>query len=443
MWRRALGLGRVEVVFAICSFVACRQTLGIDQYFSAPPDAGWDGGSTACGLPYGTNVCAACGQTHCCAESTACATSAACAPYATCLGDCNGDPRCRAQCRVDHPAISAAPEVAVLGACIASKCGSECGLPCGGTAGDDREPDAAAACQACFAANGCAGEQTCFSSVDCLAGGLCAEACSTPDCKQACTSDHDAGIAMGQPFAQTLVTCGAACGVGADWTCVGRGASAPKSPMVTFTFGPTDYVSALPIAGLDVSVCSASDLKCSQPFGHGQTDSTGTAVMSIRNPGLPFAGLDGYVMIAPSQGYAPHLVYWGFPLSEAAFSFSAPLATEATTQQLLGASGVAQDPARGLIVAVVLDCGGALSSALAAGVEVTIDIHDQLMRELYGTPGTASTSTATDPSGIVLFSNVPVGNVVLTATPLALRKASSTQSVQARAGTVTLVFMQP
>jgi hypothetical protein len=59
MWRRVgwLGLATVTVTTAI---FACRQTLGIDQYFNASAEAGSEAGTSACRLPYGTSLCASC-----------------------------------------------------------------------------------------------------------------------------------------------------------------------------------------------------------------------------------------------------------------------------------------------------------------------------------------------------------------------------------------------
>ena len=418
---------------------ACRQIVGIQDGVGDP--------TRACGLPYGTNECAECAATSCCNESAACSADPACAPYESCLESCKGDPACRSRCVVDFPSGTAAP-VASLSACLASKCETECNLACGGLASSETPPDAAAACQSCLTTSACAPAEACASSVDCEAAfQQCSLACPTWDCAETCRTAHGAPVVPGSdpdggPFTSFIRewsgACATACASGDYWSCVGHvGWPAPKSPSVTVTYTGFEYVSHAPVASLNISVCNPLDLACARPLASGQTDATGTVVLNLLNPpdsnGL---GLNGYFQVSsPDKTYVPNIVYWGYPMSEA----NNPLPMDAyglnitveEDEQLAAALGVTVDPTRGQIFANVEDC---LFNS-APGVQVTLDDHDPAIHEFYGIGNLMP--TATDQTGVAIFTNVPVGNVNVTATPLALGAPSSKVTVQVRAGWIT------
>jgi hypothetical protein len=418
---------------------ACRQVVGIQDGVGDP--------TNACGLPYGTNACAECIATSCCSESAACSADPTCVPTESCLGNCKGDPACRSQCVIDFPSGTAA-SVAPLSACIASKCEGECNLACGGLAGSETPPDAAAACQSCLTTSACAPAEACASSIDCAAAfQQCALACPTWDCAETCRAAHGAAVTAGSspdagPWTSFVQEwsgpCGTACASGGYWSCVGHvGWPAPKSPAVTVAYTGFEYVSHAPVASLNVSVCNPLDLACATPLASGQTNATGTVVLKLQNPpdsnGL---GLNGYFQVtSPDKTYMPNIVYWGYPMSEA----NNPLPMDAyglniTTiedEQLAAALGVTVDATRGQVFVNVEDC---LFNP-APGVQVTIDNQDPAIREFYGIGNLMP--TATDRTGVAIFTNVPVGNVNLTATPVAIGAPSSKVTVQVRAGWIT------
>ena len=113
----------------------CRQVVGIES----SPEI--DLATSACGLPFGTPACAACASGSCCSESKACADDAECAPYGACMGPCEGDPKCWAECLVAHR--TDAPAATSLGVCMAKSCETACGLTCGAFAGVQVDPDTA------------------------------------------------------------------------------------------------------------------------------------------------------------------------------------------------------------------------------------------------------------------------------------------------------------
>ncbi|MGO9834100.1 MAG: carboxypeptidase-like regulatory domain-containing protein [Polyangiaceae bacterium] len=421
MGRRMWRLGIVATVIATTGVIACRQLVGITDN---PPE---DLVTSICGLPYGTNACASCVDTSCCTESTACAMDPACSAYEGCLGNCNGDPSCRSQCTIDHP-VGTSPDVSALSACLAANCDTACGLPCGGVADYLAEPDAAAACQSCFEqAAPCAHARACGTSVDCDAFvrcGLAAHVQFGADCVIA----SDAGAAFASALVQDWTgTCAAPCGVGSEWACVGHVSwPHPASTAVDLSLSVTDFASHQPISGLSVSVCSGDVPNCSTPVvSGGTTDPTGRIDYTIQNlPDSDGLGLSGYWEISQSQVYGTQLLAWGFPLSTARFSHSGSLASQSVTQELFSAIGITQDPSRGMISAQVFDCDG----NPAPNVKITTDINDPLVHETYGISG-VTTNTVTDSTGIVIFSNVPVGVATLIASPVALGKPSSNEAV--------------
>jgi hypothetical protein len=191
----------------LTGLLCCRQVVGITD---SPQK---ELTSTVCGLSYGTSACASCVSASCCRESAACSEEPACAAYESCLGGCDGDPKCRAQCTLDNPgAVSGA--VSALSACLAGKCESACALTCGAVAEYFTPPDASAPCDKCFEST-CDQTRACASAVDCDAYTRCFVACPTPDCREACAAAHDAGAALFAPVQQAYASalCSSAAGV--------------------------------------------------------------------------------------------------------------------------------------------------------------------------------------------------------------------------------------
>jgi hypothetical protein len=383
-----------------------------------------------------------------------------CAPYEMCLGNCNGNPKCRAQCEIDDLGFTA-PEVSALGACLASKCETACGLACGGFPALFGTPDTAATCQSCFANNACVPASACASSVDCVAYLSCAHACPTLDCRQACAGTHDAGAALFAPLLPVLVgTCSTPCAYGRNWSCVGN-VSWPvaQSQTVAMTTFVATGPGVTPVSGAEVSVseyCPPSAEAGVDILGHGQTNEAGTVEFPVlsqgnRNNG-PGAGhgLDGCITVT-SASFLQTLWYWGFPLTEPAvgWMFGTPTASVSGTyvpvisaadfMALNAAAGISTpDLTRGIVGVTIFDC----DLFGAPDVQVKIGSNDPDIRLLYGTSFSA-TLNATDTSGEALFVNVSPGTLTLTATPNALGKPSSRVTVNVQANTFTEVLMLP
>ena len=433
--------------------VSCRQLVGIQN---DPPGALGE----VCGLTYASNACGSCAATNCCAESSTCAASPFCAAYETCILGCSGAPACESACFVDSPLGSSAGKAAALSACLAARCGTACNVSCGGVGGLASPPDAAAACQACYAENACDAGAACNASPDCLAEVLCYASCSTTDCRQACATSipDDAGL-VSTVGGVRLGPCQTACDHGTDWGCLGHVTWPPtKASSSEVTLQIIDFADSFNpdpkgLPGVQVRYCSGDDFTqdadapCSNPIaGPTLTDENGIAILTGVSTGEP-AFLLGYVpnyielsSTPASEAILTELVFFGFPLSEEKYSLvpanrepknngafvTGPLPV--LTPADLGFLPVSQSKEKGLIGAVVYDC----LNAYALDVRLTL----------------SGDNAGIDPFsvgevGLDGIANVPPGRVTVTATPTHVGKASSQERVLVQANAVSVVFMVP
>jgi hypothetical protein len=439
-------VGFVAAVAAGTSVFSCRQIVGIQDSPAGDP-------TNACGLPYGTPACATCASTNCCAESDACNGDPSCQALESCFGPCNGDPTCWAKCLNDHPATGTA--VSALSACLATHCEAACGLTCGAFSGYTVPPDAATACQSCLVAKGCTPTRACATSADCEAIVRCNDGCRTIDCQDACERPHgfdpayswepDAG--PGGPYgaftSAAIPACSIPCGLSDDWSCVGHVTwPSLKATSTTYKFWAKDYTTGLPVQGASVSVCGSMDIACAMPFTTGTTNSAGLVALTFQNAqdigGQQNFGLNGYLMIT-SPSLVPNYYYWGFPLSEAEMDSYGLLLTPDEIDQILVSVGVTQDPGRGYVSVAVYSCA-APGGPAPAGVKVTLSSADEKTRG-YTTSG--AETDVTDSTGILIFNNVPAGNVTMTAPPMGLQSPSSTVTANVRKGATTTILAVP
>jgi len=456
----ALRIKSLAAIFGGCLSVglgaaSCQQIVNFDEtrlYPGAAGDAGSDGGASACGLPYGTSACASCVQANCCAQSTACAGDPACAPFFQCTGACRIDDwSCYARCWEDDPP-GPVQTPGPLAACETASCASECGLSCGLTAGR-APPDAAASCAQCLAANGsCPAQHACFSSGDCSNAAVCFGRCFTSiDC--GCTPSTEAGVALYDNAGVDFLQCGAACGVGVNWTCVGHVSwPAPTSNGSMLSAAVGDPITFQGLSGVTVEACYASDTSCSSAYAQGTTDATdagGSATLAVP-PSLIGHGLEANNYLqATMSGAIPTLYFWGFPISQPDEGFIFALGSQAEWEQVLALeqNNVTWESDRGTVVFHVNGCG----PGDGIGVQVSLDAMDSATHQFYmqaGTPSftateTAGPATAQSAAGSGGFVNVAAGIVTLTATPLAIGKPSSHATVLVRAGAVTFANLFP
>jgi hypothetical protein len=452
--RTSFLAGATSILSVAWAISGCGQILGVDEYHVAQK-APENTGNTVCGLSYGTNACAACARTTCCDEATACAANAACNAYETCLGACpRGDAACRARCGIDHPSGTAA-EVSALSACLVTHCETDCGLTCGALAGWAVEPDAAAAFQTCMASNSCDPVRACASSVDCDAATRCFAACPTNDCIDTCMASRGADPAWWFPdatvsdatstfvgFARARTACAA--DAGGYWECVGH-VSWPSVQVANTTIQTVvvDASNKTAHSGIDVEACGQLDLACTPPWAAGQTDSAGRVSLDV-----PALGAGYLKLISPTT--VDSYNYWGFPLTHARYVFGpgrsgaaksgiSIFTTDALAmlgQPIAAVDAGTADPNRGTVAVVVEDC----LAAVAAGVEVTLSTADS--KTIAFSVGGSPTVPVTDSSGALVFINVPLGPLTVTAIPRVLGKPSGKVDASARLG-FTLVNLRP
>jgi hypothetical protein len=474
----------LALVLAAAASSACRQAIDGDKYYGAPAavssaasDGGVTGGEEAgrdatstdatmeaasCGMPYGAGTCGSCAATSCCTELAACALSPACSAYEACLGGCNGDAGCWAQCTIDHP-VGQSPEVSELSACLASNCETTCGLLCGAVAGYVADPQRAGECQSCIEGNACVDARHLGISVDGDAYWRCVLANSTEDLRQLCAIEHPAGAALFASFKSDWSgKCSKDCGYGSYWSCVTSannvGWPIADGGMVTTTFRVVYFVpnsgtssSLSPVEGASVAVCTGcpcGDGRMPTPLDQSTTDDAGIVTLKYANQLDLGHGLNGcFDVTAPD--IAELYVYWDYPVTVGADDSMDPtdyinaLRTTDVPQLLLDegvdAASLVEDLAtRGEVAAVVKDCLG----NPAPGVTLSIDTSDPATRVFYGRD-LSSGAMATDIDGTGGFYNVPPGTHVITAQPANLAQPSNRFQVYVNPGVVTETQIYP
>ena len=93
-------------------------------------------------------------------------------------------------------------------------------------------------------------------------------------------------------------------------------------------------------------------------------------------------------------------------------------------------------PSRGTVAAVAWDC----LENVAPRVQITLNTADE---QTQSKDETGAQATVTGTGGVLYFYNVPAGPVNVTATPMALGKASSQVTASVRAGAVTTAYLAP
>jgi hypothetical protein len=439
--RRALG-HLAAIVAGIVLTPACRQVVGITD--SAPEKLT----ATVCGMPYGTTTCAACASANCCAESSACAADATCSAYESCLGACSGDPACRSKCTIDHPVGTEASDVSAVSACLAAKCEAACELPCGGVAAYIAEPQNAAACQECITSgNACSPARAWGASVEGDAYWRCVLSAGADDVRQGCAADDGAGATLFSAFeADWQGPCMKQCAFGNYWACVGHVTWPLAQPRpLSVTVGVVDFGNASQgTRDLSAEVCTGCPCTALTPLYTGETNSKGLFSYTIDNVVDEAGhGLDGCLQIS-SPDVVPMYVYWDYP-----FSVSVGIADGTNPNELIrsvtpmefqayqNSLGIMQDASLGYVSGIVKDCLG----FPAPGVQVKVDGDQTGIERWYGTLNLSA--TATDATGLVGFFNVPVGDRLLTATPIGLVRPSSLFEVASQAGVITETQIYP
>ena len=276
----------------------------------------------------------------------------------------------------------------------------------------------------------------------------CYNACSTPDCQEACSDANDAGFALASGI-DPKALCSAACAVGSNWACVGHVVwPAPTTHATTLTASVIDFASAKPVAGVSAYVCPFQS--CETQLGTGATDANGNLTIPVPAVAPYVIGLaaNSYAVLT-APGLAKTLFFWEYPVSEATATIGAPELYVAQTVEWEGAfasQGITWDSAtHGIVGILVRDC----RLSFAGDVRLSISgsgPDDPTMHAFYLINQTQLdlTAKATDPStGVGGFVNVPEGEFTVTAIPNAIGVRSSSAKVYVEAGALTEVFLDP
>ncbi len=368
-----------------------------------------------------------------------------CAPFANCTAACaSGDDACFARC-VDANPLGTSSLVAALEACLAGRCESPCNLSCGNVVSYFVPPDAAATCSKCVAASGaCEPGASCGTSTDCLEYGECLRACGPGlDCTQQCAAVHEAGAALAPPFTNLFVgNCATPCQGGNWWYCAGN-VTPPNAlaSSTTVTLQVQLYPPVLgPAAGVLAEACAAGDLGCATPLSDGGTDEGGFVPLPVPQQ-LGGGGFDGYYRLwSPDGGVVPELLYISYPIREATFLFTDSVVEPLTLQGLLSNLHVTQAPGNGYVGVIAYDC----ANTLAPNVQISTDAPgDAGVQVFYQQQGQFSAGLTTDPSGLAVLTNVPVGTITVMATPAGFTAPVGHLPVNVEQGKLTIVALAP
>jgi hypothetical protein len=411
----------------VCGF-ACSAVLGdLSERRDGGPDATGDApGKEAgpkCGIAYAGTSCEACLEGSCCTEALACASNdEACSGLEGCLGNCSGDPVCRAQCVSDHR-IAPDPAETHLAACLAAHCAQPCGIACGGFA-QMFGAAAAIGCQTCISKNFCAVGQTCAVDPECQAQSWCRQ---IPELDQleTCQYGYDAGPAPFGPFvADVIGACANECAWGSQWWCVGHMPAQPiPAPVTKATFALYEDVTNSPVVGASLQICTPIDPACARPITGGTSGPDGRVTVSIPSSTLP-DGPVGYALVS-GAGVFPTLSYWGYPLTAPYLIYYIALFKEADINILKQAVPVPLDLTRGLVLVNAFDC----DFIPAPGVIFSVSPSDANTQLLYtdqdGLPSIGLHATTVKGSAVIVNVPVDAGPLTITETPGVLGQPSS------------------
>ncbi len=426
---------------------ACRQLVGIEDGPPQGPPASTDSGalSTDAGsdaaFTYGLGDCETCVAIQCSAQSAACAVLPSCSALETCMGACNEDPTCRAQCGVT---CGLGNDVATpaFEACLASQCATACGISCGGLAATF-PPATAPACQSCIATNACPAVTACARDPQCQGALRCRFSSDTLDVQQACPQlpgpDGGTGASLFSQNPPIATPCSSACSWGADWSCVGR-VDWPPATVGTgeLTASVYDELSQAPVGGALLKLCNTQDLTCATPFATATTGDAGVVTLTR----APVQGPLLFYLDVSSPAIVPALAFDVFPVSEPRISIPVPTLPQVELTLLAaGIPGLTVNPQLGTVLVIAVDC----RLSVAAGVQVSLTPTGSAGPFYFVNNLPSPEATATDPTGVVAFFNVPVSPtpLELTVTPQGLGLAAGKIAFFVRPGGVSEVYAVP
>ena len=220
-----------------------------------------------------------------------------------------------------------------------------------------------------------------------------------------------------------------------DWTCVGDLPPPVFEPGTsTGTIWVREQVSGNVVPGTTVRTCVQQDPGCDQPIDEGITDIVGYWPL-LAPTSEPF-----FFEVLGNPAIVPALFYEFAPPDQPDFERTLDALSTAAVAEAASALNVTLAPDRGHLLVVARDCGG----AAATGVELSLDPTDGEATIGYWRDGAiAPQLTETAAEGLALWLNVPAMATSVTARLTASNEALSSRLVNVRAGTTTVVAVEP
>jgi len=220
-----------------------------------------------------------------------------------------------------------------------------------------------------------------------------------------------------------------------DWTCVGQLQPPTFIPGTsTGTIWVRQRASGNVVPGTTVRICAQQDPACDSPFDEGVTDIVGYWPLLVPTS-EPF-----FFEVSGSPAIVPALFYEFAPPAQPDFERTLAALSTSTLNEAASALGVTPAPSRGHVVVVARDCGG----APAAGVRFALDPTDGAATIGYWRDGVVAPELAeTGADGLALLVNVPAMSTSVTARLTATDEEISSRLVNVRAGTTTVVSVEP
>jgi hypothetical protein len=218
-----------------------------------------------------------------------------------------------------------------------------------------------------------------------------------------------------------------------DYSCVGQLSAPTFQPgMSKGTVWLRDYVSGDLIPGAPIRVCGISDGNCDSPVDAGVTDIIGVWPLEVPTSS-PY-----YYEVGSVPGFVSTLFFEYTQPGAPGFERTLTPMSEGELGRMIAALGAMADPARGHIIAGVLDC----AVAPAVGVTLDVGVDDALVGYWQdGTPMPEATATTAD--GHALVGNLPPGPVTLVASLPGSGEILSTRLLHVRAGGLSFVTIDP
>lgn len=416
----ALGLAVAASVAA--PVASCRAVVGVED--RAPPA---DDTDEACIAPAGVApACATCLGASCCAASEGCAGDPACSALAACVTACGADGACRDACRGAAPATALSTDLEV---CLAASCAEACGTTCGGVGAPVL---GCASCgEVCCALAEAAWQDPSFGALR-----ACHDACLDGDvgCLEACASEH----APGHDRAMAIDACVArACEIDSDWSCVGRVEHLPsRQAWLRDVRVQVVRARVAVVEGATVSVCRELAPGCEDPISAAPTVA-GEARVDL--PVDPVTGAFAGFLAVDGEGLVPSWHFTSLPITTedplTLFVFD-----DDDFAALAAAADVELAPDRGVVIAAVTDCRG----ALAPGVTVLADTADGPAEPLYTTSVEGNLAPGDETrTGYAVFPNVAPGRFAVEGTITGLCRRQAALEARIAPGRLTWIDLWP